>query len=152
MPPGSAAGVRSFCCPPEEVWCRTTRVFARHLVESAALTDDALELSVRLNWYRSLPLSCVEQLEVRLDGDVLDPAATSIELDGVRCPVTDLADADDRWWHVLDSARLRVPLARAPEAGRHDVELVLGSRIPYLVAPDGSAAVIVDSARAEVVR
>jgi hypothetical protein len=53
---------------------------------------------------------------------------------------------------VLDAARVRVPLRRAPEPGRHEVELVLGSRIPYLVAPDGSAAVIADRARAEVVR
>jgi len=125
-------------------------VFARHLVESATLTADALELSVRLNWYRSLPLSCVEQVEVRLDGEAVEPA--TVEVDGVSCPVADLPTADDRWWHVLDSARIRVPLERAPEAGRHTVEVVLGSRIPYLVAPDGSAAVITDRARAEVVR
>jgi hypothetical protein len=125
-------------------------VFARHLVESATLTDDALELSVRLNWYRSLPLSCVEQLEVRLDGAAVEPA--TVEVDGVRYPVADLATADDRWWHVLDSALVRVPLERTPGAGRHEVELVLRSRIPYLVAPDGSAAVIADRARAEVVR
>jgi|tagenome__1003787_1003787.scaffolds.fasta_scaffold20927091_2 hypothetical protein len=127
-------------------------MFSRHLVESATLTDDALELSVRLNWYRSLPLSCVEQLEIRLDGEAVDPATATLDLAGVRCSVSDLAGADDRWWHVLDSARIRVPLARAPRAGRHEVELVLGSRIPYLVAPDGSAAVIADSARAEVTR
>jgi Domain of unknown function (DUF6379) len=150
MPPRRADGWGSFCCRAEEVWCRTTPVFARHLVESASLTDDALELSVRLNWYRSLPLSCVEQLEVRLDGVDLLPA--TVELDGVRSPVADLPTADDRWWHVLDSARVRVPLEHAPVAGRHEVELVLGSRIPYLVSPDGSAAVIVDRARAEVVR
>jgi hypothetical protein len=125
-------------------------VFARHLVESATLTDDALELSVRLNWYRSLPLSCVEQLEVRLDGEPLGPA--TLELAGVRRSIADLATADDTWWHVLDSARIRVPLGAVPSTGRHEVELVLGSRIPYLVAPDGSAAVIADSARAEVVR
>ena len=125
-------------------------MFARHLVESATLTDDALELSVRLNWYRSLPLSCVEQLEVRLDGEPLEPA--TVELDGIRSPIADLATADDRWWHVLDAARVRVPLRRAPEPGRHEVEVALGSRIPYLVAPDGSAAVIADRARAEVVR
>jgi hypothetical protein len=125
-------------------------VFARHLVESAALTDDALELSVRLNWYRSLPLSCVEQLEVRLDGAAVEPV--TLEVDGVRCAVADLAAADDRWWHVLDSARVRVPLGGAPDAGPHEVTVILGSRIPYLVSPDGSAAVIVDSTRTEVAR
>jgi len=125
-------------------------VFARHLVEAVSLTDRTLELSVRLNWYRSVPLSCVEQLAVTLDGRLLEVA--TVELEGVRCPVADLPAADDRWWHVLDSARVRVPLDSAPAAGRHEVGLVLGTRIPYLVSPDGSAAVIVDSARAEVVR
>ena len=125
-------------------------MFARHLIETVALTDDELALSVRLNWYRSLPLSCVERLDVRLDGAALSPA--TVELDGVRHPLADLATADDRWWHVLDSALVRIPLDAAPGAGRHEVTLTLGSRVPYLVAPDGSAAVIVDSARAEVHR
>src|SRR5690348_10281696 len=109
----------SFCWKPEEVWCRTASVFARHLVETVALTDDALELSVRLNWYRSLPLSCVEQLDVRLDGAALSPA--SLAVGGVSYPVADLATTDDRWWHVLDSALVRVPLDAAPGAGRHEV-------------------------------
>src|SRR3954447_8000561 len=150
MPRKSVDRPRGFRCWTEEVWCRTAFMFSRHLVESATLTDDALELSVRLNWYRSLPLSCVEVLEVRLDGEPLAPA--TVELDGVRRPVAARAPGDDRWWPVLDSARVRVPLDRAPRAGRHEVELILGSRIPYLVAPDGSAAVIADRARAEVVR
>src|SRR3954463_6468187 len=107
MPPRCADDPPSFCCRAEELWCRTPPVFARHLVESATLTDDALELSVRLNWYRSLPLSCVEQLDIRLDGEALEHAG--LELAGVRCSVADLASADDRWWHVLDSARVRVP-------------------------------------------
>ena len=37
-------------------------MFSRHLVESAAVRGGRLELSVRLNWYRSLPLSCLERL------------------------------------------------------------------------------------------
>jgi hypothetical protein len=109
-------------------------VFARHLVESATLTDDALELSLRLNWYRSLPLSCVERLEVRLDG----------------VPVDVTLDLDGDWWHVRDSARLSAELAEEPGGGQHAVELTIGTRIPYLVGPDGHAVVIVDRARAEV--
>jgi hypothetical protein len=127
-------------------------VFARHLVESAVLGAAGLELSVRLNWYRSLPLACVERLEVSLDGTVLDAARTTVELDGIRCAVPDLASADDRWWQVLAAARVRIPLDTPPAPGRHEVELVIGTRIPYLVSPAGDAAVIVDRARSEVSR
>ena len=111
-------------------------MFSRHLVESAALDGRRLELSVRLNWYRSLPLSCVERLEVRLDGEPVD---VSLELDG-------------DWWRVRDSARVAGELAGDPGDGPHAVELLLGTRIPYLVGPDGRAVVIVDRARAEVSR
>ena len=125
-------------------------MFARHLVESARLEDGALLLAIRLNWYRSLPLSCVERLEIELDGARLDPARTTLELDGVRTEVGSLAEQDERWWPVLDSAIVRVDLDAPPAAGMHTVDVAIGSRIPYLVTPDGDAAVIVDHARAEV--
>jgi hypothetical protein len=125
-------------------------VFARHLVESARLEDGALLLAIRLNWYRSLPLSCVERLDIELDGVRLDPARTTLELDGRRLPVGSLAGQDERWWPVLDTATVRVDLDAPPTAGTHTVDVAIGSRIPYLVTPGGDAAVIVDRARAEV--
>ena len=127
-------------------------MFARHLVESARLEDGALVLAVRLNWYRSVPLSCVERLEVELDGVGLLPERTTLELGGVRSAVGDLTDRDETWWPVLDSATVRVELDTPPTGGPHTVGLVLGTRIPYLVSPSGDAAVIVDRARAVVTR
>lgn len=122
-------------------------MFSRHLVESAAVRGGRLELSVRLNWYRSLPLSCLERLEVTLDGA---PLEVTLELDGVRRLVPALPGEDERWWHVLDSARLHAALPRDLDGGRHVVEVLLGTRIPYLVGPGDRAVVIVDRARAEV--
>jgi hypothetical protein len=127
-------------------------VFARHLVESARFEDSALVLAVRLNWYRSVPLSCVERLEVDLDGAALPAERTTVELGDVRCRVGDLAARDETWWPVLDAATLRVELDAPPSDGPHTAGLVLGTRIPYLVSPSGDAAVIVDRARAEVTR
>jgi hypothetical protein len=127
-------------------------VFARHLVESAVLGDGVLDLSVRLNWYRSLPLCCVERLEVSLDGVPLAPEGTTLTLGAGTWTVPGLAGADGTWWPVLDTARVRVALGAVPDDGPHVVELLVGTRIPYLVDPDGHAAVIVDRARAEVAR
>jgi hypothetical protein len=124
-------------------------VFSRHLVESAVLHGRHLALSVRLNWYRALPLSCVERLEVRLDGLPVD---VTLELDGEHWPVAELRGEDERWWSVLDSAGVRGELVEEPGDGPHVVDVLIGSRIPYLVGPDDHAVVIVDRARAEVAR
>ena len=127
-------------------------MFARHLVQSARLEDGALVLAVRLNWYRSVPLSCVERLEVELDGAGLPAERTTLELGDVHTVIGGLAVLDDTWWPVLDAATVRVELDAPPPCGAHTAGLVLGTRIPYLVSPSGDAAVIVDRARAEVTR
>ena len=127
-------------------------MFARHLLESARLEDGELVLIVRLNWYRSLPVSCVERLEVALDGTFLPADRTTVELGGARCTIGELAAQDQRWWSVLDAATVRVDLDVPSAPGPRVVDLLLGTRIPYLVSPAGDAAVIVDRARAEITR
>jgi hypothetical protein len=127
-------------------------IFSRSLVERARLDGAALTLDLRLNWYRALPLSCVEQLAVTLDGTEVDLGNAALELAGRRHSVRELAAADGTWWHVADAAVLTVPLESAPADGPHDVTLTIGTRIPYLVDPAGSAVVIVDRTSAAVSR
>ena len=125
-------------------------MFSRHLLESAAWTDDGLRLAVRLNWYRALPLSCVERLEIRLDGARLDPGLIALEIGGRRFPLAELAGQDDAWWHVPEVCRVSIDLEPAARTADATVELLLGTRIPYLVSPGGEAVVIVDRATAAV--
>jgi hypothetical protein len=127
-------------------------MFSRHLIETATLGPSCLELTVRLNWYRALPLSCVERLELSLDGNPLDPARTRVDVAGLQLRPAELTDHDDTWWRVPDSGRLTVELDAPPEDGEHLVELLIGTRIPYLVDPAGNAVVIVDRTRAAVHR
>jgi uncharacterized protein DUF6379 len=121
-------------------------------VERARLDGAALHLDVRLNWYRALPLSCVEQLAVALDGVDVDLRDATLELRGRSHHARELTGEDSTWWHIADAGLLRVPLDPAPADGRHDVTLTIGTRIPYLVDPAGSAVVIVDRAVAAVSR
>jgi hypothetical protein len=125
-------------------------VFSRHLIESAWWTGHGLRLGVRLNWYRALPVSCVERLELTLDGAQLDPGRIAVEIGGLRCSVAELADQDDAWWHVADTCGISVDLGSAARPDDATVELLLGTRIPYLVSPAGDAVVIVDRATAAV--
>jgi hypothetical protein len=125
-------------------------VFSRHLIESAAWTTTGLRLAVRLNWYRALPLSCLERLEIGLDGEWLDPGRVRFELGGRAWSVAELADVDDVWWHIPDTGHVSVAVESTPRPGPSTVELLLGTRIPYLVGPGGDAVVIVDTATSAV--
>ena len=109
-----------------------------------------LSLGVRLNWYRSVPLSCIERLEIALDGVPLDPRARhwSSTASGPRSATSPRSTSGG------GTSSTPRPSGSTSWSGRPRartaVDLVIGTRIPYLVSPSGAAAVIVDRARAEV--
>jgi hypothetical protein len=124
-------------------------MFAEQLLDPSARSDGSrLALTIRLNWYRALPLSAIEELAVTIDGDPIAPHRLTLRLGGAEYPVTDLSAQDDVWWFVLDSADL---LVQGEAAGAHAVELAMTTRIPYFgPAPDASFTTITDRARATV--
>jgi hypothetical protein len=81
---------------------------------------DGFEVDVNLNWYRSLPLSCVATLEVTADGEDVPFTFNGYTLD-------ELKDRWDEYWFVLDPATLRVRREIPTE-----VSVRIGVRIPYL--------------------
>jgi hypothetical protein len=111
---------------------------------AAMLDDDALratpggfELDVHLNWYRSLPLSCVTSVELSVNGEEIGRDEITFAVNGSEYALDELADRWEELWFVLDAATVRVerPLVGAGE--RAAVRLRLVNRIPYiLVAPD----------------
>ena len=125
-------------------------MFGEQLLDSSARNDASrLALTVRLNWYRALPLSAVEELALTIDGEQVAEDRMTLRLGGADYPVAELGDHDDVWWFVLDSGEL---LVEHPGAGEHAVELTMTTRIPYFgPAPDGSFIAITDRARTSVV-
>jgi hypothetical protein len=114
------------------------------------LADDALrehdggfELDVRLNWYRSLPLSSVATLELSVDGKTVPRGEIAFVLNGSEHALDELAGRWEETWFVLDPATLRVrrPLVRRGEAV--EIRIRLGSRIPYLLIAPGTPLEVV---------
>ena len=60
-------------------------------------------------WYRALPLSSLEGLEVSLDGDAVPSEALRLSLDGKTYSLADLPPLYDEWWYVADAAEVRAP-------------------------------------------
>jgi hypothetical protein len=98
--------------------------------------EDGLALSVRLPWYRSLPLSCVEEIEVVLDGEPIPAENLRLVVGGRERRLDELQARHDEEWFVRDPASILVPRpVRAGEA--HDVRVAIRCRIPYIsTAPD----------------
>jgi hypothetical protein len=127
-------------------------MFAEDLLPAAMrAVGPCAALDVRLNWYRSLPLSCVEAIDLTIDGDPVPSDRLRLRLDGFEDTAAALPGPADAWWRVLESAEL---VAEAPRLapGPHEVELALTLRIPYYgPLPDGGFVTITDRARGTVV-
>lgn len=109
--------------------------FSSRLIEGRASLCRAgrLRLSIRLPWYRSLPLSTVEITGLSIDGRRVPPEAVSFVLDQKRFPLAQLPELTQEWWYVLDSAVLEVELPELHGTARHEVELTLTLFPPYIL-------------------
>jgi hypothetical protein len=124
------------------------------------LADDALrvgdgcvELDVYPSWYRSLPLSSVQAVELTIDGELVPPEEIEFVVNGNEYALPQLAAKWDEIWFVLDPATLRVrrPLVAAGREVEVTVRLV--NRIPYiLIGPDRPLVHATDRSRRLVAR
>ncbi len=115
---------------------------SEHIVvaDSLRATPDGFELQVRLNWYRSLPLSCLQTLELSVGGAAVARADIRFAINGRERSLAELEELTGEDWFVQDPATLRVRRSPALRAGeRVEVSLRLGNRIPYIVTGPASA-------------
>lgn len=98
------------------------------------LTEDGFELDIRIPWYRSLPLSSVQTIEVTVDGEPIAQEDISFQLYGERLALNELPSLFTTWWFILDPATLHiVHNGTLREGERHTVGLNLGFKIPYMM-------------------
>ncbi|GEM_PF-5988317 len=89
-------------------------------------------LRIRLPSYRSLPLSCIERIEVKIDGRGVDPEGMRLFLGGHSHRLDELASLSKIFWWILDHADLFVPWAEPLEQGEHEVAAVMVTVEPYM--------------------
>ncbi len=121
-------------------------MFSPEFVTSARVVERDLVVGLRLNWFRPLPLSCIEELTAVVDGE---PGLEGLLLlDGVGHPVDALVDKDDVWWRLASDVELRIPWNRS--AAPEQVRVTMRTRIPLLVGPTGAPVVVADTAAVAV--
>src|ERR1700742_3960586 len=96
---------------------------------------EQLRIVLRLPWYRSLPLSTLDEIRLKIDGEAISSEKISFRLNGHIYPFQELKHLYEVTWFVLDAADLFVtltnPLADAP----HKIAVTLFVRIPYHKGP-----------------
>jgi hypothetical protein len=128
-------------------------------LEASVLGDNAVratakgyEVDLHLAWYRSLPLSCVENLSVTIAGRTAARDELRVHHDGKKLTLDELANIVDDEWFVQDALTISVPdpapVKRGSEA---DVEVTMATRIPYIIIGPDKALVKPTRVRRKVV-
>jgi uncharacterized protein DUF6379 len=128
-------------------------------LEANVLRDDAVratsngyEVDVHLAWYRSLPLSCVENVSVTVAGRTVPREDVRVRYGGRDLALDDLAGLVDDWWFVQDPLTVVVPDPAPTIVGTEsDVVVELATRIPYIIIGPDTALVQRTKAERKVV-
>lgn len=89
------------------------------------------EFRIRYPSYRGTFLSCIEKLDVYMDGKKVDPSQMYFKLNGKEYTMDQIRDQYKSYWYVLDFATITVICDKEPDAGMHDLTIDMYHRIPY---------------------
>jgi hypothetical protein len=105
--------------------------------DSLSITENGFDVAIRSHWYRSLPLSCIGNIGLKINGESISPSLISFELEGKKFLLHELSQLYKEWWFILDRAILHIQNKNLLKPGKqYEVELELGLLIPYvLVGP-----------------
>lgn len=105
------------------------------------ISESWWELTLRLPWFRSLPVSAVRDISVRVGDHSVISEGLTLDVNGTTSLLSALGARSD-YWFVQDEAVLRTtePM-RGPRATTVDVEVEMELRIPHLIAPTGPLVV-----------
>jgi hypothetical protein len=98
--------------------------------DAVSFVEDRIELRVRQPWYRSLPLSSVVKLEVRVNGRDIPQEEIVFALEGIRYALADIAEHWETVWFIQDSAVVSIPGTTDPTI---HLEVALTLRFPYII-------------------
>jgi hypothetical protein len=109
------------------------------IIEHGTLTShgERIGLSIRMPWYRALPLSSVADVQWTVDGKRVPQETITWTVDGLTWRLDELPPRHDEWWYVLDSARIEGDRPDLENRDEHEVRVTLALYIPYITTDLG---------------
>jgi hypothetical protein len=118
--------------------------FSMRMIFMDVIADNSLEnlyaggsrigfaFDVMLGYYRGHWLSCIDELAVKADGEEMPQEAIRFGLNGKEFSISQLKHCRTEFWSLLTPARISVLKMGGLAEGRHNIELTLMLRIPYM--------------------
>lgn len=110
---------RSFICPDD-------------LKLSSHAAEEGFLVRILLPSYRSLPLSCLETIDLKVDGASVAVEDITLILNGYSHKIGKTGDLTKISWFILDKADLFIKTAQPLAAGKHVVEGTMVMVEPYM--------------------
>jgi Domain of unknown function (DUF6379) len=110
-------------------------VLTEQVIADGSLRPDAdgFTFDLRMPWYRALPLSSLEGLDITIDGEPVPSEELRLSYGGTTYALSDLPPLYDEWWYVADPAEVRAPKSGGLPEGEHELDVTIALRIPYIV-------------------
>jgi Domain of unknown function (DUF6379) len=96
---------------------------------------DGFQLDLRLPYYRGIPLSLIDKLEMRVDGVPVAPSDLTLELRGRRYSLDQLPSEFGERWEFGERATAHVRVSGGLSPGEHRISLLEQLRISYMPVP-----------------
>ena len=101
--------------------------------DSLRAVADGFTFGIRLNWYRSLPLSSVDILSVKVDGEQVPLDQVLFEINDHQYSQAELLEKYEEFWFVQDFAGICVRQPGKVNQGEsHTIEAEVSLRFPYM--------------------
>ena len=112
---------------------RGRELFATDYIHARAIEGvDGWCVQVNLTSYRSLPLSCIDVLQITVDGQRISDSDLRLILGEQIFKPQDFPKLNNNWWFILETAEVWFPATYLEEADEHLVEGTLVKVEPYI--------------------
>lgn len=94
------------------------------------------EVQLRIPYYRGLPMSCVQEITLKIDEFEVPHEAMTIAVNGECFAYDELSTAINHRWEMVDTITVRVNKPDGLPAGQHKVHAFVSLRISYQPHPN----------------
>lgn len=91
-------------------------------------------VNIKINYYRGLPLCCIDEITLEVDGELVDSKDMYVQHNGREYAYSEILKDDfptDVYWIFGEMLRVVIKKDGGISQGRHHVKLTLGTRRSY---------------------